>query len=276
MSEPITIQDVKNALDEDRYKYNKAFLADMIDKHPDMVEALIDAKDDEGKALFDIPKINRVLLTCHKAIEDYPYVVKSILSDPEECHYISGHIGLMNAVKRKINEINELSDSELKKRLDMPESVALSPQQREIGRKMLAEYGRMPTMEKIDKKFEEADRFETLAKQVRFKEIKDQYKDIRDAEKLSKKRIETIMSNTAYIDYEMIRKDQKDTSERIAHVKERIEENYKKVNPELAALREEEKNKIENGMKPKQAQKERRDAVKAYYSRNSKTESDRR
>ena len=113
-------------------------------------------------------------------------------------------------------------------------------------------------------------------KEKAISEIKDKYNNIRDAEKLSKKRIETIMSNTAYIDYEMIRKDQKDTSERIAHVKERIEENYKKVNPELAALREEEKNKIEKGMKPKQAQKERRDAVKAYYSRNSKTESDRR
>ena len=109
-------------------------------------------------------------------------------------------------------------------------------------------------------------------KEKAISEIKDKYKDIRDAEKLSKKRIETIMSNTAYIDYEMIRKDQKDTSERIAYVKERIEENYKKVNPELAALRAEEKNKVEKGMDPRQAQKERREAVKTYYNKKSQRE----
>ena len=275
-NEQITIQDVKNALEEDRYKYNKAFLTDMIDKHPDMVQALIDAKDDEGKTLFNIPKINRVLLTCHKAIEDYPYVVKSILNDPEECHYISGHIGLMNSVKMKIDEINEFSDSELKEKLGIPESVDLSLEQRRTGRRMLAQYGRMPTMAETDKNFEEADRLEALAKQARFKEIKDQYKDIRNAEKLSEKRIEIIRSNTAYVDDEMIRKDQKNTSEHIAHVKERIEENYKKVNPELAALREEEKNKVDAGMDPKMAQKERREAVKAYYNKNSKKEGESR
>jgi len=105
-----------------------------------------------------------------------------------------------------------------------------------------------------------------------FKEISDKYKAIRNAEKLSEKRIETIMDNTEYVDHEMIRKDQNDTNEHIAYVKERIEEKYKKVNPELAALREEERNKVEAGMNPQRAQKERREAVKAYYNKKSPSE----
>ena len=109
-------------------------------------------------------------------------------------------------------------------------------------------------------------------KQAGFSEIKREYNTIRNAENLSKKRIETIMGNTAYIDYEMVRKDQKDTNERIENLKEKIEKKYKKINPELASLREEEKNKIENGMDPKQAKRERREAVKAYYNKKSQRE----
>ena len=110
-------------------------------------------------------------------------------------------------------------------------------------------------------------------KQQAISEIKDTYNTIRDAEKLLQKRTEIIMSNTAYIDYDMISKDQKDTNERIAHIKERIEEKYKKVNPELAALREDERNKVKEGMDPKQAQKERREAVKAFYNKKQSMES---
>lgn len=55
-----------------------------------------------------------------------------------------------------------------------------------------------------------------------------------------------------------------------------IEETYKEINPELAALREEEKNKVDAGMDPKMAQKERREAVKAYYNKNSKKEGESR
>ena len=99
-------------------------------------------------------------------------------------------------------------------------------------------------------------------------EIKDKYETIRNAKKFLKKRIDTIMSNTAYVDYEMIRKDQKETESSIERTEKSIEETYKKINPELAALREEERNKVAKGMDPKQAQKERREAVKAYYNKN--------
>lgn len=120
-----------------------------------------------------------------------------------------------------------------------------------------------------DAAFEYASYYE---KEKAISEIKDKYNNIRDAEKLSEKRIETIMSNTAYVDYEMIRKDQKDTNERISYLKEKIEEKYKKVNPGLAALREEERNKVEAGINPQQAQKERREAVKAYYNKKTSRE----
>ena len=52
-----------------------------------------------------------------------------------------------------------------------------------------------------------------------------------------------------------------------------IEETYKEINPELAALREEERNKVKDGMDPKQAQKARREAVKAYYNKKQSMES---
>lgn len=51
-----------------------------------------------------------------------------------------------------------------------------------------------------------------------------------------------------------------------------IEATYKEINPELAALREEERNKVKDGMDPKQAQKERREAVKAYYNKKQSRE----
>lgn len=95
-------------------------------------------------------------------------------------------------------------------------------------------------------------------KQEGFSEIKDQYNTIRNAEGLLQKRTEITMSNTAYINYDMISRDQKDTNERITHIKERIEEKYEKVNPELAALRKQEKDGTIT-------QKERRAKVKDYY-----------
>lgn len=90
-------------------------------------------------------------------------------------------------------------------------------------------------------------------------EIKDKYKTILDAKKFLKKRIDTIMSNTAYIDYEMIRKDQEMTQSSIERVEESIEETYKKVNPELAALREKER-------KGEITTEQRRKEVTRYYN----------
>ena len=119
---------------------------------------------------------------------------------------------------------------------------------------------------------EDAEIKEAVKPQTGFNKIKSEYKSIRDAEEFMEKRISTIMSNTAYVDYEMIRKEQEKTRSGIARIKESIEEKYGEINPELAALRKEEKNKIEAGMEPKQAQKERREAVKAYYNKKSPRE----
>ena len=191
----------------------------------------------------------------------------------------------MSGDKLSLEEIKKLSDVELKEKLGMSEYFNIDKSQRPVFEKMLANYGHiptdkeLPTMESIDKKFEEADKLEAQAKSLReraksrtFKKIKREYGTIRNAEKLLEKRIETIMSNTAYVDNEMILKDQRDTKEHIAYIKDRIEENYKKINPELAALRAEEKNKVEKGMDPRQAQKERREAVKTYYNKKSQRE----
>ncbi len=46
----------------------------------------------------------------------------------------------------------------------------------------------------------------------------------------------------------------------------KIEDDYKDINPELARLRTEERNKIKNGTDPQTAQKRRRDAVRAFYN----------
>ena len=50
------------------------------------------------------------------------------------------------------------------------------------------------------------------------------------------------------------------------------EDAYKDINPELAALRDKERRAIKDGMDPKQAKRERREAVRAYYNKKSQRE----
>ena len=93
-------------------------------------------------------------------------------------------------------------------------------------------------------------------------ETRKRYKSILNSE-------ETITQNTEKIKTATLT-DRKELEEVIADHKEiiqikreKLEKLYEEVNPELAALR----NKINSGMSVKQAQKERRNAVKFHYNK---------
>ena len=77
-----------------------------------------------------------------------------------------------------------------------------------------------------------------------------------------------LMRDTKDIDNEAYKVFEKDATS----IRNKLDKLYVKINPELAALREEEKEKVEKGMDPKQAQKERRNAVKDYYNKKSPIE----
>ena len=124
-------------------------------------------------------------------------------------------------------------------------------------------FSRSPELQKL---------WEKASTHIKVQQIKDNYGNILD----NKNRLAQI--------YGKIRKTENDTDVDVLidsasdlRVKNKtsrksIEETYKQINPELAALREEEREKVEKGMDPRQAQKERREAVKTYYNKKSQRE----
>ena len=105
----ITKDDLIKALDG--VEYDKSVVLDMIDKHPDMVKTLIDAKDKEGKPLFDALNIDSVLFNCKDIIEKHPDKIIAVLNNPEEIAIISewsSHgAGLWRAVSEPLNSTVE-------------------------------------------------------------------------------------------------------------------------------------------------------------------------
>ena len=89
-------------------------MRDLVEKHPDMVEVLAEAKDDNNQYLFQAKDINWILFKCHKEIENNPEKLKTVLNDPEKISLISGspirHEGFVRAlhnfpdVTRSFNE----------------------------------------------------------------------------------------------------------------------------------------------------------------------------
>ena len=98
--ERITKQDLTEALD--RATYDKSVVLDMFDKHPDMVKTLVDAKDKDGKPLFDALDVDDILFNCKDTIEKHPDRITAVLSNPEEvehiCSWNSRGAGLWRAV----------------------------------------------------------------------------------------------------------------------------------------------------------------------------------
>lgn len=177
--------------------------------------------------------------------------VKELLKDP--------------ANRESISQI--LSDGALKEVLGMPNSVEFTPSMRETAKRMVKEYGRMPTPDEIDKKFEAVDKMEKDVLKLRWDKIKEYYGDIKDNQAELAKMPEPKIDESADL---LVKRITLKAGNEINE--EKIEELYKRINPTLAALREEEKEKVEKGMNPKQAQKERREAVKVYYNKKKARE----
>jgi hypothetical protein len=163
------------------------------------------------------------------------------------------------ANREAISEI--LSDGALKKILEIPDEVKFTPERRETAKRMVKEYGRMPTREELDKKLEDANRMENKG---RWDKIKEYYGAIKDNQAELEKLLEPKVDESLDLfEKRIVLEARNEINE------EKIEKLYKRINPKLASLREEEKEKVEEGMNPKQAQKERREAVKAYYNKKS-------
>ena len=123
---PITKEDLFKALND--VKYDKSVVLDMIDKHPDMIKTLVDAKDNEGKPLFDAQAIDDVLFNCKDTIEKHPDRITAVLNNPEEIasitKYNSRGAGLWRAVGEPLSSTIERN----------PEAFGMKPKNEEIAK----------------------------------------------------------------------------------------------------------------------------------------------
>ncbi len=85
----VSKQDLVSALDS--VSYDKNVVLEMMDKHPDMVKMLSEAKDKDGKPLFDALAIDDILINCKDTIEQHPDRIVAVLSDPKKIDIISLH-----------------------------------------------------------------------------------------------------------------------------------------------------------------------------------------
>lgn len=83
----VSKQNLVSALDN--VSYDKNVVLGMIDKHPDMVKMLSEAKDKDGKPLFDALAIDDILFNCKDTIEQHPNRIAAVLNNPEEIDSIS-------------------------------------------------------------------------------------------------------------------------------------------------------------------------------------------
>lgn len=86
-AERISEQDLLEALNN--VKYDRTVVEKMIDKHPDMIKILSDAKDNDGKPLFDALDIDDILFNCKDDVEKHPERIVAILNNPKEIEMIS-------------------------------------------------------------------------------------------------------------------------------------------------------------------------------------------
>jgi len=76
---------------EFKHQYRSQTVSYIKDKHPDMVKALEDAKDTEGKPLLDVVGMDDVLFNCADWIKKYPDTIKAVLDNPEKIAVISAY-----------------------------------------------------------------------------------------------------------------------------------------------------------------------------------------
>ena len=58
------------------------------DKHPDIVKAMANAKDEKGNAVFSDAEIDDFFFNCGKTIEKHPERITTVLDNPEEIKMI--------------------------------------------------------------------------------------------------------------------------------------------------------------------------------------------
>ena len=104
MTEAVSKEDLIRALDG--AKYDKSVVLDMIDKHPEMVKTLTEAKDKDGKTLFSAADVNDILFGCKDIIESNPDKITAVLDNPEEVKLVlfsnNKGAGIRSAVKEPL------------------------------------------------------------------------------------------------------------------------------------------------------------------------------
>lgn len=83
----ISRQDLLTALQN--VNYDKSVVIDIYDKHPDVVKAVSEAKDNNGKPLLSDIQICDFLLNCKRIIEKKPEQITAALNNPENIDRIS-------------------------------------------------------------------------------------------------------------------------------------------------------------------------------------------
>lgn len=162
------------------------------------------------------------------------------------------------------NLTQELADKELRKKLGIPESVAFTPETRKQAERIFEEYGHMPTPEEIDAKFKRANELEQKAKAE--SQLKNGVTEVLISSGL--RRIRKHYGRILEDQDELATSEGEDAEnlqEGINRSREEIERVYKRINPKLAALREQER----NGTITKE---QRREAVKAHYNQKQPRE----
>lgn len=162
------------------------------------------------------------------------------------------------------NLTQDLADQELRKGLGLPDSINFTPESRKEAERIFNEYGHMPTPDEIDAKFKRANELEQKAKAE--SQLKNGVTEVLISSGLRRirKHYGRILEDRDEL-ATATGEDAENLQEGINRSREEIERVYKRINPKLAALREQER----NGTITKE---QRREAVKAHYNRNQPRE----
>ena len=120
-TEAISKKDLITALDN--VECDKFVVIDMIYEHPEMVKLLTDAKDKEGKPMFDALNVDLILFNCKDTIEKNPNRIKAILQDSEAIDIISSHEN-RGVVLGFLSRDMLSSTEEIEKQLNNPSNLA--------------------------------------------------------------------------------------------------------------------------------------------------------
>lgn len=96
-------------------------MRNLIDKHPDVVEMLAEAKDDKNQYLFKARDINWILYNCQNEVANNPEKLKQVLDDREKVKLIAlypiryeGFMGALHDSPKAMESFAEITQWRIK------------------------------------------------------------------------------------------------------------------------------------------------------------------